>query len=240
MKKFWVLVLTIFSTIILANNVSAEEDTTCNYNSKAYLNKLAYNVTANYQIRRDDSGKYYFEISIYNITEDIYIKMISTKNNVTEETQIIPQMTNNGIYTFKVDDIESIITYDLIVRTYKYGCTHDLRKLTLIKPKRNDISDLEICKNNELEGYTYCQEWITRYFTETREEVIKKIETHYKKKTTTTTTRCISCEIEDENSKTINKVNNMRLAIIIGLSVGILLDSAFIVYLFIRLKRYSV
>lgn len=240
MKKYFISVLTIFLSVIFVTNVNAEEDTTCNYNSKAYLNKLAYNVTANYSIRQDEVGKYYIQVNIYNITEDIYIYMTSTKNTKMEEMQILPQMTNNGTYNFRVDDIDNIITYELKVRTYKYGCTGDLRKITVVKPKRNDISDLAICKNSELKDYSYCKEWITSYFSETREEIIKKINNHYKKKTTTTTTKCISCEVESKSNEKITRTNNIRLAIIIGLSIGITVDSIFIAYLWFRLKRYTI
>lgn len=230
--------LFIILSFICVGNVYAEEDTTCSYTSKAALMKAAGNVSANYTIKKDENNNYYFEVSIYNITDEIYVVI---SNSVTkEETQVLSSMTNNNIYTFRVDDIVTVIEYTIHVRSFKYGCTDELRKFSTIKPRYNDISELEICKRDSMIEYSYCQQWIDKYFTETREEIIEKINRRYNKNTTTTTTKCIDCEAKEANAKKIKKENNMRIAIIVGLIIGILLDSALIVYLIIRLKRYDI
>ena len=71
-------------------------------------------------------------------------------------------MTTDGTYTFNIKDTSNIITYTFVVRSIKFGCTNDIRTLTLVKPKKNSFSDLDICKYEELEDYYYCQKWITR------------------------------------------------------------------------------
>lgn len=230
--------LFIILSFICVGNVYAEEDTTCSSASKVALQKAASGVEANYTIKKDDNNNYYFEMSIYNITNDIYIVV---SNNITkEEIQVLPSMTNNDVYTFNVYDTVTVINYTIHVRPFKYGCNDELRKFTTIKPRYNDISELEICKRDSMIEYSYCQQWIDKYFTETREEIIEKINRNYNKKIITTTTKCIECEAKEENLRKLKKENNMRIAIIIGLIIGILLDSALIVFLIKRLKRYNI
>lgn len=237
MKKIIGFLLIILS-FICVGNVQAEEDTTCNYASKAALMKAAGNVEANYTIKKDENNNNYFEISIYNVTDEVYV-IIS--NNVTkEETQVLSTMTTNNVYTFKVSDTVTVMEYTIHVRSLKYGCNEELRKFTLIKPRYNDISELELCKRDSMIEYTYCKQWVDKYFTETREEIIEKINRHYNKNTTVITTKCINCEIKEENERKLKKENNIRIAIIIGLIIGILLDGTLIVYLIIRLKRYDI
>lgn len=237
MKKIIGFLLIILS-FICVGNVYAEEDTTCSYASKASLQKAAGNVEANYTIKKDENNNYYFEVSIYNITDEIYV-IIS--NNVTkEETQVLSSMTTNNVYTFNVNDTVTVVEYTIHIRSFKYGCNDELRKFTIIKPRYNDISELELCKRDGMIEYSYCQQWIDKYFSETREEIIERINRHYNKNTTTTTTKCINCEAKEEKNQKLKKENNMRLAIIIGLIIGILLDSTLIGYLIIRLKRYDI
>lgn len=237
MKKICYFLFIILAFICMGT-VHAEEDTTCNYASKAALMKAAGNVSANYTIKKDNNNNYYFEFSIYNITDEIYV--ILTNNITKEETQILSSMTSNNVYKFNVYDTVTVMEYTIHVRSFKYGCNDELRKFTTIKPRYNDISELELCKRDGMIEYTYCQQWIDKYFTETREEIIDRINRHYNRNTSTTTTQCINCATKDENDIKIKKANNMRLAIIIGILIGIIIDCALIVYLIIRLRRYNI
>lgn len=230
--------LFIILSFICVGKVYAEEDSSCSYASKAALQKAAGSVEANYTIKKDENNNYYFEFSIYNVTDEIYV-IIS--NNVTkEETQVLSSMTTNNVYTFNVYDTVTVVEYTIHIRSFKYGCNDELRKFTTIKPRYNDISELELCKRDGMIEYSYCQQWIDKYFTETREDIIERIKRHYNKNIPTATTKCINCEAKEENAKKLKKENNMRIAIIAGLIIGIILDSALIVYLITRLKRYDI
>lgn len=238
MKKIICLSIVILSFLLARPYVNAEEDTTCNYSSKAALSKAAYNVDANYTIRKDEQGNNYFEIAVYNVTDEIYVVV---ENDVSAESiYISSDMTNNNNYTFKVYDLTTIINYTLHIRGFKYGCNDEFRKITILKPRYNDLSELAVCKNDMMLDYSYCQPWVNRYFRETREEVIERINNQFSKKNSQTTTKCISCEQDEKAKKKLAKKRNMRIAIIIGLVVGIILDIAVIVLLIIRLKRYDI
>lgn len=238
MKRFYGFFVVIIIFTCFITNVYAEEDTTCNFSSKASLQKSAYSVEMSPTIKKDASGNYYFEISVYNVTDDIYV---TVTNDINDENLIISnEITTNNSYSFTVYDIESIINYEFHVGALKYGCTDELRKISYVKPRYNRLSELDICKKDELADYNYCQTWVTKYFKETREEAIAKINEQYNKKTTTTTTKCISCVHMEETSKEVKKQMTMRVAVIIGLSVAIVLDIAIIVLLIIRLKRYDI
>lgn len=238
MKRFYGFFVGIIFITCLTTNIYAEEDTTCNYSSKASLQQSAYSVEFSPTIKKDESGNYYYELSIYNITDDIYA---SITNDINEEELIINNaVTTNNNYSFSVYDNEDIIEYEIHIRPMKYGCTDELRKISYTKPRYNSLSEIEMCKRDELADYSYCQTWVTKYFKETREEAIAKINEQYNKKTTTTTTKCISCVQIKKTSDKVNKKQTMRIAIIIGLSVAIMLDIAIIVLLIIRLKRYDI
>lgn len=238
MKKIVGFLLIITSFFIMNSRVNAEEDTSCNYKSKAELSKSAFNVDANYTIKKDDNDNYYFEISIYNITDEVYA--VVTNDITKEELIVYNNMTTNNNYSFKVYDTTTIINYVVHVRATKYGCNDEFRKINIAKPRYNDLSEMGICKNDIMLDYSYCKVWVNRYFNETREEVIEKINNQYTKNKVVPTTKCLTCSANDEASKAIKKQKMMKLAIVIGLIIGIILDSAVITLLIIRLKRYEI
>lgn len=238
MKKILVFLLIISSFFIVSINVYALDDTTCNYKSKAELSKAAYNADANYTIKKDDNGYYYFEISIYNITDEIYAVVTNDIND--DEIIVFNNMTTNNNYSFEVHDITTIINYVVHIRAIKYGCNDEFRKINISKPRYNDLSEIAVCKNNIMLDYTYCKTWVNRYFLETREEIIDKINNQYTKNKITTTTACITCMQSDAASLKIKRQKMLKLAIIIGLIIGIILDVGVIILLIIRLKRYYI
>ena len=237
MKKVYSFLLVVLLAFSFPFMVNAEEDTTCNYKSKSALQKSAYNVDANYMIRKDENNNYYFAISIYNITDDIYAIITNDIND--EEIQVTNLMTENNNYTFTVNDTTTVINYVIHIRGIKYGCNDELRKINLTKPRYNDLSEIAVCKDDVMLDYNYCKTWVDKYFTETREEVIEKINRNYQKNIVEATTKCISCEKEQNNDKKIKKQQMMRIAVIVGLIIAILLDGAVIYLLIMRLKRYE-
>lgn len=238
MKKLLGFLIIIASFFIISLNAYAEEDTKCNYKSKAELSKAAYNADANYAIRTDANGNYYFEILLYNITDEIYAVITNDIND--EEIIVYNNMTTNNNYKFEVHDTATVINYVVHIRATKYGCNDEFRKINISKPRYNDISELAVCKNDVMLEYTYCKPWVNRYFSETREEVLERINNQFSKNKVTTTTVCITCEQNDTASAKVKKQQMMKLAIIIGLIVGILLDIGVIILLIMRLKRYEI
>lgn len=237
MKKYllWLIIVTF---LFICDNVLAVDysDTTCNYNSKAYLNKLAYEVDASYSLKQDDNGNYSFDISIYNIVEDIYITY-----NVEDEiatTTVLPSETTNGVYTFNVADTTSIITYEITVRTLNFGCIDDIRKFTITKPKRNNYYDLDICKYDEVVDYLYCREWITQDFGLTDAEIKEKIINKRSAKKVVITTTAASSESEEDTNK--NKIETIKRYLIIGLSIGIASDIVIIYIKISNIRRYEI
>lgn len=242
MKKGFFVVLILVLSMFTCNNVFAVDynDTTCNYNSKAHLNKLAYNVTASYEFKKAEDGTISFDISLYNIVDDIYVMYSEKGSSDTSSVTVLPSMTNNGVYTFNVPNTTDIITYEITVRTLKFGCIDDIRKFTLIKPKRNSYYDLDICKYDEVVDYLYCREWVTQEFNLSDKEIKNSIERKRDSAQSNTTTKCISCEVETRNQAKKARVNLIREYIVIGLSIGIAIDIILIYFMISNIRRSEI
>lgn len=235
-KKWFIVVLSIFLSVSLASNVYAEE--TCSYKDRAELNKIAADVTAAYEVKKDENNQTFFRVSIYNITEKIYVN-ITDSSNPDDLLIVNPYMTTNGIYSFDVQDINTIITYTIVVRSSVSGCTDDIRRFKFIKPKRNKFFDYEECKYDDTAEYTYCSQWITSDFTLSDDAILAKIEEQRQKNKVITTTQCVGC-IEDVryNAKKA-RIMKIKKIIVVGLSIGISLD---LIYLYIKvsnIRRYE-
>ena len=236
-NKYVMYIFSLLSFFLFSTFVLAEEDTTCNYNSRAYLNKLASNIKVSYDLKYEADNSVSFDISIYNIVDDIYV---SYRTSDGTDTKVFASMTTDGTYTFNVKDIDNIMTYTFTVRSIKFGCTNDIRTLTLVKPKKNSFSDLDICKYEELEDYYYCQKWITRELEGTNEEIEKRIKAKRESLKKSTTTRCIECEKEEAQEKAKSEYKKRKVILIASLSGGIALDTAAIIFMIIRIRRYSI
>ena len=236
-KKYILCIFSLLSFFLLMSNVSAAEDTTCNYDSRAYLNKLASNVKASYDFKYESDGSVSFDISIFNIVEDLYVAYRADSGS---EEKVFASMTSDGTYTFNVKDTDNIVTYTFIVRSMKFGCSHDIRTFTLTKPRKNPYSDMDICKYEELEDYFYCQKWVTQKIEGTESEIIAKIKAKRKGIKKTTTTRCIECEKEEKEKELKNTYMKRRTLLIGSISAGILIDLIAIVVMIIRIRRYSI
>ena len=237
-KKYFLCFLSVLSVFLFSPNVKAEEDTSCNYNSRAYLNKIASSVKASYDFKYESDGSISFDISVYNITDEIYVSYRSDLSE--EETKIFASMASDGTYTFNVKDIDNIITYTFTVRSINYGCTHNIRTFTLIKPKWNSYSDLDICKYEALEDYFYCQKWISQELEGTNEAIIKKINDKRNSLRKSTTTRCIECEKEEKEKSAREEYLRRKYLMIGSLSIGIILDICAIIFMIVRIRRYSI
>lgn len=241
MRNKYLLMLTLMVFMLFPIKVSAEtttQDTKCNYNSKAYLNKIAAQVKMAYEFKYDSSGNVSFDISIYNIKEDIYITLTDSLGG---NTQIFPNMTSGGTYTFNVKNRTEIITYTASVRTLKFGCKDDIRKITLIKPKWNDISENSLCSNDYVSKSSYCQEWISYDFSLTQSDIEDILESEIEKHQKTEVLEPTEEEKEAEKEK-INdeKKQKLKKYLIIALIIGIVVDTITIIIMTIRIRRYSI
>ena len=255
MKKYMVYVLIVFMCLIGSIKVQALtiEKTTrptttsktqattkpaCPINDRAEINKLAYAVTASYEFVRDDTGKITFNMSIYNITGDIYVSIKSDEKSAVEEV-IFPSQTRGGTYTWNVADLDNIINYKITVRSTKPGCIGEYRTLSLTKPKKNKYYGSNACSYAGLEEYYYCTEWISQDFNLTEEQIEQKIRNELTKYTTSMPTRCVSCEKEELLAKAIAKFKEQKAWVIRILVVLIVADIVGIVVLLKRIKRYE-
>lgn len=163
--------------IVLGTPNLVKAASACSYSEQAELNDIVANVKANYEVvdvyggkaldidNPDESGnipevEYYvkaFNISILNITEDIYVKVTNSKDS--NEMTFKYQDTVNGIATFQTKEVEDLNTYTFEVYANKYSCAGEMfRKFTLTTPMHNRYSEMIACQNNP--DFYYCQEFI--------------------------------------------------------------------------------
>ena len=150
----------------------------CSYSEQAELNEIVSHVNANYEVVEVYAGKSYdvdnpnedgsmpeqdvyrknFDIHILNLTEDIYVKV---KNNDNEEVKTFYYRdTQDGVITFRTDNVYKLVTYTIEVYSNKYSCAGEkFREFTLVTPLYNIHSnDIACIKNPE---FYYCQEFLT-------------------------------------------------------------------------------
>lgn len=173
MNKIKTLMFMLFLMLITFSlNVKAE---TCSDQDKANLLEQASKVTSNYKLEDEKTKMIFvdpdtnekfeedritqkFVINIYNITEDLYIKIFDDKTQ--EHTYINYSDTKEGTYTFETNNLDDIIIYTYEVYSNKGACSGEvLKTLVFKKPKRNPNAQYELC--NELEDHPSCQKYIT-------------------------------------------------------------------------------
>lgn len=234
--------LLIICTLISISNIYAADS--CDYKTKANLNKLAAQVTSSYEIKKEGNNEY-FEITIENIVSDLYLIVEPSSKTLKQGTElatfeIYNSMTKNGSYTFKVTNTTDVISYNIRIRSTIEGCTHDVFAITQIKPRKNKFYSMPDCKYEEVMDYLYCQEWVETEFALTDSEVLKKIQNQRGAKKKTITTRCIECEVSIRNDAKRDKYKLIKTYIIIGLVIGIIVDIITIVVLILRVRRSEI
>lgn len=264
MKRHFYLILTLFICFIGTMNVDATTTTTttkktviattkrttttspfgtttkaaCTIEDRAKINKQAYAVTSSYDFTKDANGNVVFNLSVYNITGDIYV-VIESDVKDAEKVTVFPSQTRGGTYTWQSTDTKNIINYTIKVKSTLGGCIGDYRTVLLSKPKKNPYYGTDACSYAGLEDYYYCTEWITQEFNLTEEEIEEKIKNELSKYTTSLKTRCISCEREELLAKAKAEFEATKKLIISVLIVLIIADIAAIIILVKRIKRYE-
>ncbi len=232
MKRFLNKILLFIPVLFLVPLfVYAQE---CSYEERARLNGLASKVTVNYEIVEeekeiefqspDSEGIFHgikevpiLKVSIYNITEDLYV--IETNDSNKEEKIITHDMTDSGVYKYNIDNFEKIVKYTYKILSDNKECPRiSLGTFTFLKPKYNMYSQYGICKGNE--NLTYCQKYITEDLNISPPELLEKVSEVIKQK-------------EEEDIKTPNKVTEFiksyRFYIIGGVIFILIITSGYII-----------
>ena len=233
---FFVLLLLICIpiTIVKANS--------CDYKFKAEATKIAKNVTASYEIKQSETGSYYIEITIYNIVDGLYVRYETSDSGSYSSDKNIFNSDTGGTnnYTFIDYDIDKVKKFTFKVYSTNYECNSHLRSFTLTKPMYNKYSELPECSYYEVEDFLYCQKWITTNFNMSEAAVIERINQQRNKYKSSMTTVCVSCDEENEYYKWLERFNNIKRYIIIGLSIGIIADITVIILLARKIKEDSI
>ncbi len=223
-KKFLTFMIAFF---LLGINVYAAS--ACDVNEEASLKQKAANITANYEVvsnlvtdGEDEGIEEYFNISIYNLSEEFYVVVKRDKKETEEEERIVNKVynysdTQNGVLTFKWENNEEVTNWTIeVYSSNKTSCTGEsYKKLYLTTPHFNNFSYLAMC--DDLEEFYLCKRYVT--FDEIDSETFyKKLESFQAGK--------INDKGEETKSKTtffdnVFKFIDENKWIIIGVGAGI-------------------
>lgn len=169
-KKLFLLATLCF----IPNLVHAES--ACSYSEQVEINNIVANVRANYEVVEIYNGKTTtmgsangfeeevdsyikaFNIKIFNITPDVYVKISNDSNGNVATFNYAD--TEDGTATFQTSEKSKLITYTIEVFSNKYSCVGEMfRKFTITTPVYNHFSERYACKENP--EFYYCQEFLT-------------------------------------------------------------------------------
>lgn len=98
-----------------------------------------------------------FNITIYNVTDNIYLKITNDVNE--QEIVVYNKDTNKNTYTFSNYDFGQIYNYTIEILSNNPSCKNEsIRKINLTKPKYNVFSEYSECNGSKL---AYCQKFIS-------------------------------------------------------------------------------
>ena len=237
MKKLNMII--IFLLLLFIPVVCSAEENGCTYKYRAELSKIAKNVNASYEIKQNSSGSYYLEITINNIVDGVYVTYNYTSKNIRGNTvTVFPTDTTDGTYKITQYDINNVYKYSFKVGGTEYACSSYAKSFTLTVPMYNTFSDLPECQYYAVSDYLYCQQWVTTKFNITETEAKKKIQKQLDNSQKTTTTAVV--QADDFYSQQYERLMKLWKYTIIGLSIGVVVDIALIIFLYIRLKEYLI
>ena len=204
--------------------VSAEESS-CSNEEIIRLNKIAYNVNADWEAvkyRYPDENP---DDSVDERESDVvetYYRMHVNIENVTDELSVqVENVTENRKYTFGYSDTDKgslaldagIPTEIRNININIYGTglcsTKKLRTISMTIPKYNRMSDYDIC--NEIPDYYMCQTFLTSDYNMTEMEFKEKADKELAKK-----------KEEDKNIPIVDFfTKNWKTVLIVVVIVGI-------------------
>lgn len=178
----------VFLCLFIVGVSNASAASTCDYETQVKLNSEAANIKASYEVKEIVTGNKIeadlgdeeyvdetyqgVEVSIYNMTENLYL--IITNNETNETKTYRYQDTDNG--TIKLvrgeDGLEEIVTYQITVYSNHNDCKdEELKKINLVTPKYNSFSADALCDGS---SKYYCQEYITEDLNMTYSDFLKQ------------------------------------------------------------------
>lgn len=98
------------------------------------------------------------EVTLKNVTDDIYIKVTNNKNDNVQTLK--KKDFKDGVVKFNTEYTTEVITYTIEVHANKYDCVDEIvRKFTVLTPIYNNYSNMGQC--NDYPEFRYCQEFLT-------------------------------------------------------------------------------
>lgn len=168
MKKILAILIAIFLF-----NMEVSAASLCSYKEQTEINQKAANVKVTYEVVTDivhfedmDTTMDVFDISIFNITEDLYVIV---KNNINDEEKVFTYNdTVDGVAKFRWTYADSVTNFTIqVYTTNKTSCPDEkFKTFYLTTPRYNEYYDVEVCQ--ELSDFYLCQKFVT--FSEIDEE----------------------------------------------------------------------
>lgn len=172
MKHIRCLFLSIFALFLGIFSVDAL-DNVCSTSTKKQLATEAAYVKVDYEIKDNSEIKtltigdssttykvpnYSFEISIYNLSENLSATIATTNEGEKKFLNVNYTDTVDGVYTFVDTNVSDIYNYKITIISNNQECQGmTIRTMKFTKPRYNAYSEYTYCKNSS--NY-YCQRFI--------------------------------------------------------------------------------
>ena len=187
MKKMCQKIL-VFLCLFIVGVTNASAASTCDYETQVKLNSEAANIKASYEVKEIKTGKKIeadlgdeeyidetyqgVEVSIYNMTENLYLTVMNTSTNETK-TYHYEDTDNGSIKLVRGEDgLEDIVTYQITIYSNHNDCKdEELKKINLVTPKYNSFSADALCEGS---SKYYCQEYVTEDLNMTYDDFLKQ------------------------------------------------------------------
>lgn len=178
----------VFLCLFIVGVTNASAASTCDYETQVKLNSEAANIKASYEVKEIKTGiknendlvdgeptdKTYqgVEVSIYNMTENLYLTVMNTLTNETK-TYHYADTDNGSIKLVRGEDgLEDIVTYQITIYSNHNDCKdEELKKINLVTPKYNSFSADALCEGS---SKYYCQEYVTEDLNMTYDDFLKQ------------------------------------------------------------------
>lgn len=189
------MLLIILAVIFLQINVVSAASK-CDYNEQVELNNTAANIKVSYEeaVGMDNSvdglpsdvgdmpsNEYlYFKVQIFNVTEDVYVKVTNSQNNDVKYLNY--NESQSGVLTLDWKDLDNVVDFTITVySSASTGCPNEeLRIINLTLPRYNWLSGIAGCSGNE--EFYYCQKYILSKEDISENEFAVKLEEYVNKK----------------------------------------------------------
>lgn len=212
MKRIILIVSLLF---LLPISVQAKANTNCDYTLLANLKSLASNINVSYDYYIE-SNEAYFNVTINNITPDIYI--VDNVTNVTYNYQ----NTNAGEVI--INNYKDVTKLQYSVYSSDNNCNGELLStLYITLPTYNQYSSDPVC--DDIKDYSLCQRW--NPFNGTYEDFITRVNNYKNSKVVE------EDPIEEEKkdiTSLLDKLGTLYSKYYIILYVIIILPSIIIIY----------